>query len=112
MTDMLLKMSEMSRFCPARASYICCLYFSRVSHYNLTTFESNTIEKVHRASASNLEDHCRNLHGYISHILDIATLINPCQMFIVKSTALALNGSYTDKELPVNCGIAAVVDVY
>ena len=79
---MLLKMSEMSRFCPALASYICCLYFSHVSHYNLTTFESNTIESIgHWCDLSKLEEHCRN-------------------------------GSYTDKELPVNCGIATVVDVY
>ena len=85
MTDMLLEM---------------CLYFSHVSHYNLTTFESNTIEKVHRSSASNLENHCRNLHGYISHILHISQLqlwSTLVKCLLLKSTALALNGSYIEK---------------
>ena len=108
MTDMLLKMSEMSRFCPARASYICCLYFSRVSHYNLTTFESNTIESIgHWCDLSKLGEHCRNLKNlaliYQPYPWHFATSTHvKC---LVKSTALALNGSYTDKELPMNCGI-------
>ena len=42
---MLLKMSEMSRFCPARPLLIfAALYPSRVSHHNLTTLEGKTTE--------------------------------------------------------------------
>ena len=99
----------------ARGSYICCLFFSRVSHYNFTTFESNTIESIgHWCDLSKLEEHCRNLKNlaqiYQPYPWHFATSTRvKC---LVKSTALALNGSYTDEELPMNCGSAAVVDVY